>query len=101
MTWYPVDVVQRRPQTLRDGTPVVGWPCSPLKRCMSFRIRSTLRRAFLALPLRMRHRRRSTSATITVSARIRAGLSVGNDPTGHIASVPIPSIWTLPLPPDN
>ena len=45
---------------------------------MTFRIRSMLRRAFLALPFQMRQRSRSTSATITVFACLRPGSSVDN-----------------------
>jgi hypothetical protein len=45
---------------------------------MTLRTRSSVRRAFLALPFQIRQCRRSTSDTITAFACIRPGVSVDN-----------------------
>src|SRR5271154_1790244 len=46
--------------SLRAGAPVVRWLLSPLKTCMTFRIRSIVIWAFFALPFQIRQRSRST-----------------------------------------
>src|SRR5882757_2170270 len=61
-----VDLVQRARHSLRDGTPVVRWPRSPLKTCRTLWTRSMVRRALLALPFQISQRRRSTCSMMTV-----------------------------------
>ena len=60
---------------------------------MTLRMRSRVRRAFLALPFQIRQCRRSTSATIAAFACIRPGLSVDNPLAACFACCSRMAMW--------
>src|SRR5580693_4712703 len=60
---------------------------------MTLRTRSSVRRAFLALPFQIRQCRRSTSATIAAFACIRPGVSVDNPLVACFACCSRMAMW--------
>jgi DDE superfamily endonuclease len=79
-----------------DDTAIGRWLRPPWKTCMTSRTRSSVRRAFLALPFQIRQRRRSTSGTITAFACIRAGVSVDNPLAACLACCNPMAMWNQP-----